>query len=111
MSKDYKIANFRDKVTLMRTIVTTDKELNRIESIVPIKEVWAVVEVKSAGVDATPAGEKPVIKYTVTLRAQDIAFNYPELNYLKYKGKLLRLSAPWYSDVKYVTIEAFEVVP
>lgn len=104
------ISDFRDKITLLQTKVTLDSELNRVEALVPLKEVWAVVEVKNAGVDTTPAGEKWQVKYKITVRRQEV-----NSEYILYKGKTLRLTTPAYdfdnaNNNKYVCFEAVEVV-
>lgn len=105
-----KISDFRDKITLLQTKTTIDAELNRVETLVPLKSIWAVVDVKNAGIDATPAGEKWQIKYKITVRRQAVP-----VDYVLYKGNVLRLTTPAYNfnnenNNKYVVLEAVEVI-
>ena len=57
--KTPKIADFREKVVLLKASVTVDDELNRVETVAPVKECWAAVEVKSTSIENTPAGTRP----------------------------------------------------
>lgn len=100
--KSLRIADLRDRVVLKKAVVTVDSELNRIETLVTTKTVWANVEVRSSIVDNTDAGHKDVLKYKITIRRQSI-----ECDYLEYKGTLLIPTGPWYPvDEKYIVIEA-----
>lgn len=104
--KTPKIADFHDKITLCRAVSTVDNELNRIETVEPVQDVWARVEVRNSIVDGTTAGSRPEIRYTITIRQQSIVCDY-----IRYKGRLLRVTAPWYPvENKYIVIEATEIV-
>lgn len=103
--RNLKISEFREKVTLCKANLLIDDELNRIEHIVPIKSVWSSVHVKGSVVDNTVAGIKPEITYSIIIRNQHVDFDY-----VRYRGKLLKLTRPYYEvDVKYIQIEAVEV--
>lgn len=105
-----KISDFRNKITLLKTVTTTDAELNRIESLVPIKRIWAVVEAKASNVDITGAGIRPEIEYNITVRKQEIETDYFVLNYIRFNGKTLRLTAPIYEvENKYIVMKAVEI--
>lgn len=97
------LSDFRTKITLLTASVTVDNELNRIIGKVPNKEVWAAVEVKSAAVDNTAAGVRPELHYKFYIRKQDI-----RCDFVRYKGKVLTLTAPWYVVGNYICIEAVE---
>ena len=101
-----KIAEFREKITLLKSTTRTDAELNRIETIVPTKTVWASVEVRSSSIDNTEAGHKDQRKYKITIRKQTI-----DCDYVEYRGRRLTLTGPWYeAENKYIIIEATEDV-
>lgn len=102
-----KIADFRDRVTLLASSATVDSELNRIETVAPVKTVWANVKVKNSVIDSTPAGTRPEIRYTITIRKQKLA----SYDHVAYKGRVLKLTAPAYEvDNKYIVFEAVETV-
>ena len=102
--KSLQVADFREKVELLRATVTVDSELNRTESFSVANVVWAAVEVRSASIDNTVAGHKDLLKYKFTIRKQSI-----ECDYVRYHGKVLVLTCPWYEvDNKYIVIEAVE---
>lgn len=106
--KTPKIADFREKVVLLKASVTVDDELNRVETVAPVKECWAAVEVKSTSIENTPAGTRPEIKYLITLRKQRTR---PDFDYVKFREKVLQLAVPWYEyENKYIIIEAVESV-
>ena len=100
-----RIADFRDRITLCRLTSTVDSELNRVYSIVPVQEVWAVVTVKSSNVDETAVGFRPEITYSIVIRRQAIVCDC-----IMWNGKVLKLSKPVYPlDTKYIQIEAVEI--
>lgn len=102
-----KIADFRDRVTLLASSATVDSELNRIETVAPVKTVWANVKVKNSVTDSTPSGTRPEIRYTITIRKQKLA----SYDHVAYKGRVLKLTAPAYEvDNKYIVFEAVETV-
>ena len=104
--KRLKIADFRDKVSLKIAVLTVDSELNRTEALQTAKVVWANVEVRSTTIEETQAGHKPQLKYVITMRNQNVVFDY-----LEYKGKLLVPTGPWYVvENKYIVVEAEETV-
>lgn len=106
MKTPVRIADFRERVTLCRLTSTVDSELNRSYSAEELKTVWAVVQVKNSTFDNTAAGFRPEVTYDIVIRAQSI-----ECDCLKWQGKLLRLTKPWYAlDTKYIAIEAVEFV-
>lgn len=99
------ISKFRERITLAAAGVTVDEELNRIESIVLGKTVWAAVEVKSASLNAADAGLQPKILYRFYIRKQTVG----QVDFIQYHGKTLRLSVPYYEiDNKYIVFEAAE---
>lgn len=101
-----KIAEFQDKVTLCKIVNTVDSELNRIESVVPLKKVWACVTAKSSVIDTTEAGNRPEIRFNIIIRKQNI-----ECDCVQYRGKTLRLVQPWIEvDNKYILIEAVDII-
>ena len=100
-----RIADFRDKITLCRLTSTVDSELNRVYSIVPVQEVWAVVTVKSSNVDETSAGFRPEITYSIIIRRQNVVCDC-----IRWNNKVLKLAKPIYPlDTKYIQIEAVEI--
>ena len=100
------MAEMREKITLCKLVSTVDGELNRIESVVPVQEVWARVEARTTNVDVTAAGSRPEIHYIFTIRKQAI-----QCDCVQYKGKTLYLTKPYYDvDFKYIVIEAVEIV-
>lgn len=104
--KQLRIADFRDKVSLKIAVVTVDSELNRVETLRTAKVVWANVETRSSNIDDTEAGHRPQLVYRITMRKQDVDFEY-----LEYNGKLLIPNGPYYPvDNKYLVVEAVEVV-
>ena len=74
--KPIRVADFREKVTLLKAAVTVDSELNRTETLTPTKVVWASVEVRSSSIDDTSAGHKDVLKYRIYIRKQAISCDY-----------------------------------
>lgn len=104
--KNPKIAEFRDKITLLKSVATVDDELNRIETMQKMKTVWAAAEVKSSLIETTPAGHRAVLRYTFTVRKQELDFDY-----LLFKGKILSLLSPYYEvGNKYIVIDAEETI-
>lgn len=104
--KRLKIASFRDKVSLKIAVLTVDSELNRTETLRTAKVVWANVEVRGSNIDDTTAGHKPQLKYKITMRKENMAFDY-----LEYNGKLLVPTGPHYIvDNMYIVVEAEETV-
>lgn len=105
MNKSPKISDFRDRITLCKFVATVDDELNRVYSIVPVREVWAVVAVKSANVVETTAGFRPELQYEIIIRNQVIN----GIDCIKWKDKILNLSKPNYHlNSKYIIFEAVE---
>ena len=91
----------RERIVLLNVVVGVDDELNRIEKLTPIKEVWASVEVKNTAYVGTDTGERPETRYKVTIRRTDAAFLY-----VYWKNKVYRLTAPSYDvDYKYTCFE------
>ena len=104
--KQINIADFREKIILLATQTTVDEELNRVETLVPTAEVWANITIKSGNFDNTEAGTKPQLRYVIYIRKQPI-----QCEYVRYNGKLLILTSPFYVvDNKYICIEAVAVV-
>lgn len=103
--KKLKIAELHDKITLCKVVNSIDSELNRVESIVPYKSVWANVEAKTAVDDNTITGTRPEVRYKITMRKQDA-----DCEYIVYQGKQLLVTTPCYSDILYTYCEATEIV-
>ena len=100
-TKTLKIADFRERILLSKIQWTTDKELNRIEKIVPVKEVWANIEVKSSNNEKTETGTRPEITYKVIIRKTNVDFSH-----IVWKGKHFLMTAPEYEiDHKYKYFE------
>ena len=104
--KDPKIADFRAKVMLCRLLKTTDNELNRVETIQPIKEVWADITVNNSNIDTTTASTRPTLKYDILIRKESVSFDC-----LKYQNRVLYLTEPYYEvNNKYILIKAGEII-
>ena len=102
--KTPKIADFREKIKLCKLVPMVDDELNRTYNIVPVQEVWAVVDVKSSNVEQTASGFRPETTYSIIIRRQTILCDC-----IKWKDKVLQLTKPCYPlDTKYIAIEAVE---
>lgn len=100
-----KIAEFREKITLCKFVSTVDSELNRVQTAVPVQQVWANVTAKS-NVDITVASNRPELHYQFIIRKQAITCDA-----IKYRGRLLVLTKPWYEvDNKYIVLEGSEIV-
>lgn len=100
------IAQLREKVILCRLLKTTDSELNRVETISPVLEVWAEVVVKGSTIDNTTATSRPELHYEITIRKQAITCDC-----IKWRDKVLYLTAPYYEkDNKYIVLRAEEIV-
>ena len=101
-----KIVEFRDKITLCKLLSNVDSEMNRIQQIVPVQVVWAVVTPKSSNVETTEAGYRPEIHYEIIIRKQAIVCDC-----IQWNGKTLKLSEPWYPlDTKYIMLKAVETI-
>lgn len=104
--KEPTIAELRERITLCRLASTVDSELNRIETVVPVQEVWARAEVRSSNVDDTTAGTRPELRYVFTIRYQSI-----NCDCIQWHGKTLYLDRPWYAiSPRFIVIEAVEIV-
>ena len=104
--KPVPIADFREKITLCKITTTVDEELNRINTIVPKKQVWANVTAKS-NVDNTIAATRPELHYKFIIRKQDAL----QCDAVIYRGRTLMITVPYYEvDNKYIVIEAGEIV-
>ena len=102
--KTPKIADFREKITLCKLVPNVDEELNRSYDIVPLKTVWAVVDVKSSNVEQVASGFRPETVYSIIIRRQTILCDC-----IKWQDKVLLLTKPCYPlDTKYIAIEAVE---
>lgn len=104
MFKAPRMSDFRDRIKLCKLISTVDGELNRIYSIEPVREVWAVASVKSSNVDETAAGFRPELQYQFIIRNQPITCDC-----VQWKGKTLYLSKPYYQlNPEYIILECTE---
>lgn len=103
---DFKAEDFKNRITLYGVKITRDSELNCIETLVPIRTVWANVEIKRNNDKETGTGTRPEIRYQITIRyARDL--NVAEIQKIGYKEKTLNVDAPVYSvDNHYIVIEA-----
>lgn len=102
MYKTPRIADFRDRITLLQVQWQVDDELNRKEVLVPVKTVWAAIEAKSSAFDGTQTGTRPEVVYKIFLRKIDVSFGY-----IQWKNKILSLKFPTYEvDNKYIYFEA-----
>lgn len=99
-----KIVEFRDKITLCKFKSNVDAELNRSYDILPVKEVWAVVDVRSSNVELTTSGFRPETTYNITIRKQSVVCDC-----IKWKDRILKLTKPFFTvDNKYILLEAVE---
>ena len=104
-NKSVRIADFRDRITLLEIQWEIDSEMNRKEILVPKKTVWASITAKSSSFDNTQAGTRPEIIYDVVLRKINMDFGY-----VQYKGKICSLKAPKYDvDNKYTVFQMVEI--
>lgn len=104
MFKSPKISEFRDKIVLCKLVSNVDDELNRYYDIVPVREVWAVSNVKSANVVDTTAGFRSELQYEFIIRNQPVLFDC-----IKWNNKVLKLVKPYYNlNPKYIVLECVE---
>ena len=101
-----RVADFRDRIVLCRFATTVDSELNRIETIEPVRTTWACVTAKTSNVDPTSTGTRPEIQYEILIRKQAVTFDC-----IQWNGRTLRLTEPWYPiENKYILIRAVDIV-
>ena len=101
MAKDITIGDLSERITLIGVTETVDDELNRIETLVDLATVWAFIEFKSSNFDKTATGERPEVRYKVTMRKNDINFLY-----IRWRGTVYNLDAPKHDvDRKYTVFE------
>lgn len=100
-NKTVKIADFRNRIKLLKSNPTVDAELNRIEKFDLLQEVWANIEVKASNYEKTSIGTKPKISYKVVLRKTSCNFDA-----VRWNGKIYHLLAPEYViENKYTVFE------
>lgn len=101
MAKSLNISDLQERITLVGVKITTDAELNRIETLVDLAIVWANIENKSSNFDNTATGEKPKVKYKVTIRKNNVDFKY-----IRWRGNVYDLANPKFDvDRKYTMFE------
>ena len=101
-----KTSDFREKIELLKYVNSIDSELNRIENLKSIKSVWANIQAESSNIDDTEAGHKDLLKYKIFIRKQAVNFDY-----VRYRGKLLILTGPYYEvENKYICLKCEEIV-
>lgn len=101
MAKNVTVNDLRERVQLLRIQWKTDEELNRKEYLLQVAEVFACVEVKNSANESTETGVRPMHRYKVTIRKNNLEFEY-----IKYKDCLYKLTAPAYDiDNKYTVFE------
>ena len=101
--KPLNISELSERITLLGVVETTDAELNRIESLKEVATVWAKVETKNSVYDTTSTGERPEVRYKVTIRKTPIDFIY-----VRWRGTVYNMLTPKYDIESRYTV--FEMV-
>ena len=105
--KQYGTADLRDRVTIYDVRETLDAEANHIETLVPVREVWAHVEVKSAKDLETLTGDRPTLRYEIVMRYDRELLQRTKK--IGVRGAVCELVAPPYQvDLSQVVVEAVE---
>lgn len=97
--KSPKISDLSKRVLLMNKQWTTDAELNRIQHLVKLRTIWAMVETRSTVFSTTTAGERPETTVRVVFRKIQHNFTHIEID-----GEIYELISPAWDDSGKYTI-------
>lgn len=103
MAKSLSISDLQERITLLQAVTETDDELNRVETLRDVATVWANVEPKNSVYDTTATGERAEVRYKVTMRKNDIVFDY-----VRWRNVVYNLLVPKYDVERKYTV--FEMV-
>lgn len=98
MNSPAKFQNYndmKDRIQLLKEIVSVDDEANRVVTWHEIAEVWAYVEMKPRFVNKGDVTEQ-IMTYTVMMRKREMDFQAIRIN-----GKIMTLKVPAKSDRLY----------
>lgn len=70
MKTDYSVNDLKERVTLEKAVVTTDSELNRIPTYVPMRTVWAGMIPLKVGNRNQGVADDVKVYYTMVIRKQ-----------------------------------------
>ena len=103
---DYTAEKLNDRVTILRSVVMTDSEGNRIREYGAYKTVWANVNaIGTMNTGESGTEVKRVINYSIVVRWQDGLIN--EMDRISWNGIVLKQTSPAVSiGRKFIVISA-----